>query len=70
MTVSVSETEKDAKKEFCEEICEEEIEKGEHLKKCVGIGKVKKRHWKGKNFKWVDDLRKCVGIRALTADEG
>ena len=49
----MSETEKEAKQEFCEEICEEERENGEHLKKCVGIGKVKKRHWEGKKFKWV-----------------
>ena len=55
MTVSVSETKKKAEREFCEEICEEEIKKGEHLKKCVGMEKVKKRHWEGKNFKWVDE---------------
>ena len=43
----MSETEKEVKEEFCEEICEEEREKVEHLKKCVGIGKVKKRHREG-----------------------
>ena len=51
----MSETEKEAKEEFCEEICEEEREKRgsqkkkkkrrrekrENLKKCVGIGKAK-----------------------------
>ena len=49
----MSETKKEAEQEFCEEICEEEREKREHLKKCVRIRKVKKRHWEGKNFKWV-----------------
>ena len=37
----MSETENEADEEFCEQICEEEREKRENLKKCVGIGKAK-----------------------------
>ena len=56
----MSETQNEAEQEFCEEICEKERKKGEHPKKCVRIGKVKKRHWEGKNFKWVAEINQSI----------